>query len=393
MTTSNPPTNPSTNIVRLALPLRFWFRSPILRRRSSLFFAVLVGYPLMAAWLIEHQLRPVETYSDGTAGPGAQSNLVHDLKWLDWPFVGYFGLAWLIAMWLLVRPRVRPLPIATVALIALVTGGPIAIWLETRLPSNTGNLIQSIIGVGGSEEFAKIVPLLAALALVPRLIPARAAEMLDLRPKTWLFLGTVSGVVFGCAEGVAYIVNSQNLSFHGQGGAYSVSWMIFMRLITDPLNHMLWAGIAGYFIGLAVQRARQAGRPTFSGVMLGQGWLIAIGLLIASVLHGVNDFVATNSAAQSLVDVLSALLLLGYALAGDIVEQAVAAAAPRPWGARLTQAARSVSTPPAPYSPPTPPAAAYPAATTTPYSAATSLPYPAEAPYSPAPYGAATYGS
>ncbi len=387
--------NSSTNIVRLALPLRYWFRSPILRRRSSLFFAAMVGYPLMAGWLINQQLRPV----DSSDGSGGQSNLIHDLKWLDWPFVGYFGLAWLVVMWLLVRPRVRPLPVAVVALIALVTGTPIAIWLETRLPSNTSNLFESIIGVGGSEEFAKIVPLLAALALVLRFIPARASELLDMKPKTWLFLGTVSGVVFGCAEGVAYIVSSQNLAFHGEGGAYSVSWMIFMRLITDPLNHMLWAGVSGYFIGLAVQRARQAGQPTFTGVVFNQGWLIAIGLIIAATLHGLNDFVASNGAAQSLVDMLSALLLLGYALAGDVVEQAVVAAPPQQWGARLAQAARfSAPTappvqpvPPVPHTPPT----AYPAGSTTPYPVGTPSPYAAGvtgAPYPPATYSSAFNG-
>ena len=342
---------PSTSILRMTLPLRFWFRSPILRRRSNLFFAALAGYPLVAAWLFAHQYRPVEVNSDGSAAPGAQADLIHDLKWLDWPFVAYFGLAWLIAMWLLVRPRVRPLPIGAVALIALVTGGPIAIWLETRLPSNTGNLLQSIIGVGGSEELAKIVPLLAALALVPRLIPARAAEMFDLRPKAWLFLGVVSGVVFGCAEGVEYIVDSQNLVAHGQGSALSVSSMIFIRLISDPLNHMLWAGVTGYFIGLAVQRARLTGRPTLGGVVLGQGWLIAVGLVIAAALHGVNDFVTSNFLAQSLVDMVSALLLLGYALAGDVVEQAVTAAAPRHWGTRVAQMSRPVPAPAAPYAP------------------------------------------
>jgi RsiW-degrading membrane proteinase PrsW (M82 family) len=389
MSTNIPTTNsPSTNIVRLALPLRFWFRSPILRRRSSLFFAGLVGYPLAVGWLIEHQFRPVSISADGTAGPGAQADLIHDLKWLDWPFVGYFGLAWLIGMWLLVRPKVRPLPIATVALTALITGTPIAIWLETRLPSNPGNLIQSIVGVGGSEEFAKIVPLLAALALVPRFFPRRASELFELSPKTWLYLGAVSGVVFGCAEGVEYIVGSQNLSIHGQGGAIDLSFMIFERLITDPLNHMLWAGVTGYFIGLAVQRARLAGRPTIGGVVLGHGWLIAVGLIIASALHGVNDFVATNSLAQSLVDVISALLLLGYALAGDVVEQAVIAASPRKWGARLGQASRRVSPPQVPYAPPTNPMMPFPQ----PVPFTQPVQFTPPAPYPPGPYARSTNG-
>ena len=230
----------------------------------------------------------------------------------------------------------------------------------------------------------------SALALVPRLLPARAAEMFDLRPKAWLFLGVVSGVVFGCAEGVEYIVSSQNLAVHGQGSALSVSWMIFIRLISDPLNHMLWAGVTGYFIGLAVQRARQAGRPTFGGVVLGQGWLIALGLVIAATLHGVNDFVASNFLAQSLVDIVSALLLLGYALAGDVVEQAVTAAAPRHWGTRVAQMSRPVPAPAAPYAAPAPqyapPVPVY-TAPVPPYSA----PVPPSAPTMPFRVGA--YGN
>ncbi|HZZ96541.1 MAG TPA: hypothetical protein VFE19_05990, partial [Jatrophihabitantaceae bacterium] len=73
-----------------------------------------------------------------------------------------------------------------------------------------------------------------------------------------------------------------------------------------------------------------------------QSWLIGIGLGIAATLHGINDF-ANNAVIQGLVAIVSALLLLGYALAGDVVEQGVADAAAPQWGRRLVRTARQAT--------------------------------------------------
>ncbi len=326
---------------RLLLPLRAWLRSPALRHRRILVLALFVGYPLLAGWFVSQQFDQVPVDSGGSVGADGLPALLHNLKWLDWPFVAYFGAVWLVAIWMLVRPRISALPISVVVLGALVTGGPIAMWLETTFNAKTTNLFSSIFVIGGSEELAKIVPVLGAVAIIAKVAPSRRRQVFDLSPKGFLYLGTVSGVVFGCAEAVSYIENQQFASITGQDSIMNLTMVVFLRLITDPLNHALWAGVTGFFIGLAVQRARRLDKLTVAGIVE-QSWLIGIGLAIAAALHGINDF-AGNAAIQGLVDIVSALLLLGYALAGDVVEQGVADARAPQWGRRFVRAAQQAA--------------------------------------------------
>jgi RsiW-degrading membrane proteinase PrsW (M82 family) len=320
-----------TSTLALVLPVRAWLHAAALRRSAILAFAGFVGYPLLAGWLVSQQFRPIPV-EDGQIGPAGLAALAHDLKWLDWPFVAYFGAAWLVALWLVVRPTLTARPLVTVAIGALVTGAPIAIWLETKLDARTNDLVSSILAVGGSEELAKTVPVLAAIPIMTSLYQRRAHEILDLSPRAFLYLGCVSGTVFGCSEAVEYIVGSQNSTIFGDGSALSLTETVFLRLITDPINHAIWAGTTGFFVGLAVLRARRAKRAGIGGV-LEQSWLIGIGLLITATLHGLHDF-AGNPAVDAVIDTASALLLLGYALAGEQVEQAVLALPGPRWGTR-----------------------------------------------------------
>ena len=59
---------------------------------------------------------------------------------------------------------------------------------------------------------------------------------------------------------------------------------------TDPVVHALWAGIAGYFVGLAVQGYKRGGTKQ-AAIALG-----CVGLGIAAVLHGLNDWTLSTSA-------------------------------------------------------------------------------------------------
>src|SRR5262249_61124609 len=108
------------------------------------------------------------------------------------------------------------------------------------------------------------------------------------------------------------------------------------RFLTDPTDHACWAGITGYFIGLAIT-------GPYRKYSIG---LVGIG--IAAVLHGLNDWNPINShPAWVLVTLISVLLFLGYARAGAwLPEQAAPAQAPPPpWPAA----------PPRPATPPPPP--------------------------------------
>jgi hypothetical protein len=76
------------------------------------------------------------------------------------------------------------------------------------------------------------------------------------------------------------------------------------RFPTDPIQHACWAGITGYYIGLAV-----SGRYKW--------WQVCwIGLVIASVLHGLNDWNTLNGHYDWVaVIVISGFLFLTYAKA------------------------------------------------------------------------------
>jgi RsiW-degrading membrane proteinase PrsW (M82 family) len=188
-----------------------------------------------------------------------------------------------------------------------------------------------VIAVGGSEELTKTVPVLAAIPIMINFWQRRAHEVVWLTPRAFLYLGCVSGTVFGCSEGVSYIVNSQDKAIFGQDSVLGLTQVVFLRLITDPVNHAIWAGITGFFVGLALARARALNRVSVAG-MLEQSWLIGIGLGVTATLHGLHDF-ANNPVVDALIDTASALLLLGYAVAGERVEQAVLALPRQQWNA------------------------------------------------------------
>ena len=77
------------------------------------------------------------------------------------------------------------------------------------------------------------------------------------------------------------------------------------RFLTDPVTHACWAGLTGYFIGLAA-----TGRHKWYTV----SW---IGLVIAAILHGLNDWSRVNGHwLWIVVTIVSGILFLGYAKAG-----------------------------------------------------------------------------
>jgi hypothetical protein len=95
----------------------------------------------------------------------------------------------------------------------------------------------------------------------------------------------------------------------------TVTIQYIWRFLTDPIDHACWAGITGYFIGLAITSHHR------------KYWIGLIGIGIAAVLHGLNDWNPINShPAWVLVTLISVLLFLGYARAGAwLPEQAMAA--------------------------------------------------------------------
>jgi RsiW-degrading membrane proteinase PrsW (M82 family) len=215
----------------------------------------------------------------------------------------------------------------------------LAIFLETKLHSNANNLISSIVTIGLPEEFAKLLPLVAALAITFGLLRHRIGSWLELSPRSYLFLGALSGLAFGCAEQAHYLVDTyvpallktQNLL----GGVFNYTEYVTWRLISDPITHACWAGISGYFIGIVVQRLRRvapADRRYRREIAIG-----LTGLAIAAVLHGFNDYFATLGTLLPwvLVIAVSALLFVAYASAGEAVENALVGISRSTWTFRV----------------------------------------------------------
>ncbi len=179
--------------------------------------------------------------------------------------------------------------------IALVTQVPLAIGLEDALHSSTSNLFASVFTIGLPEELAKAIPVVA-IALVARK---------RLAPADYLFLGAVSGLVFGASEAQHYLASGVGVGSNPTMDLVTTLQYIW-RFPTDPISHACWAGLTGYFIGLAF-----TGEYKWYRV----GW---IGLAMASVLHGLNDWTVINGhSAWVVVVVVSALLFLTYAKAGS----------------------------------------------------------------------------
>jgi RsiW-degrading membrane proteinase PrsW (M82 family) len=314
------------------LPLGDWFRHHSLRSWPVLLFLVLICVPSIALVILG-------------GSPGA-STFDH----VAWIFAAYFAIAWLLLLGVIVRPEhVTRTMLVIVTAIALVTEVPLAVTLEVALHvSNTG-LGPSIYTVGLPEELAKAIPVLA-VALVYR-------RRTGVKPRDYLFLGAVSGLVFGASEVVHYFTVNGVEQFYltvrsavpsiehmintGNSAPNSVFSVLLgpvlyftldfvWRFVTDPISHACWAGLTGYFIGLAA-----TGRHKWYQV----AW---IGLVIAAILHGLNDWSRVNGhPAWILVVLVSGILFLGYAKAGSRGDLYLSDALPPAFRLHVTPAERA----------------------------------------------------
>jgi RsiW-degrading membrane proteinase PrsW (M82 family) len=304
-----PPPEPRGAQVNELLPLGDWLRHHSLRSWPVLLFLVLICVPSIA--LVISGVRPsISTFDD-----------------VAWIFAAYFALAWLLLLGVIIRPEnvTRPM-LVVLTVIALATQVPLALTLETKLHGSNATLGPSIFTVGLPEEVAKAVPIVAVALIYWR---RRRA----LVPRDYLFLGAVSGLVFGASEVVHYFTVNGVASFYstvqsdaphirqlittGHSAATSVFAVLIgpvlyfvldfvWRFLTDSITHACWSGLTGYFIGLAV-----TGRYKWYQV----AW---IGVAIAAVLHGLNDWSRVNGHPLWIVVVIiSGILFLGYAKVGS----------------------------------------------------------------------------
>lgn len=127
--------------------------------------------------------------------------------------------------------------------------------------------IGFIFGVGFTEEFAKMLPLIWLVKKTKK----------PLVPQTLVFYGLISGLAFGVYEGVQYQM-TENMKLDGSERFL----MNIARLTSLPFIHAIWCAIGGFFISFAVlyPRYRKA--------------LWALALIIPAVLHGIYDTMCGN---------------------------------------------------------------------------------------------------
>jgi len=161
-----------------------------------------------------------------------------------------------------------------------------------------------IFGVGVSEEAVKAIPILW--------IFLRNREPGTLREIT--YLGCVSGFAFGVSESVGYsLFYAQNVLRGDMPlGVYVVVQLT--RLITLPLLHAVWSGIAAQFIALGVETPRM------------RRGLIVAGVAIAALLHGLYDLLS-STILGFVFAVLTVLLFIAYVRSVEAMRSAIRAAA------------------------------------------------------------------
>ena len=267
-------------LLHTLVPVKAWMRTPALVSWPAIMFVALVTVPPIGLVIL---------------GPNPTMGSFSDASWL---FAFYFAVAWLLLIGAIVRPALvtRELLVVVVAL-ALAIEVPLAVALEGALHATNANLLSSIVTIGLPEELAKAIPVLVIAAFFRR----------RLSPVDYLFLGAVSGLVFGASEVERYITavvqntSSGNLT-DGDAGVLILAYV--WRFITDPISHACWAGLTGYFIGLAVSGTHKWYRVFW------------VGLAMAMFLHGLNDWNAINgNGAWVVVVAVSGILFLAYAKA------------------------------------------------------------------------------
>lgn len=168
-------------------------------------------------------------------------------------------------------------------LLGLVRFNPFYYFINTPFPLD---LVGFVLGVGLTEEAAKMVPLFY--------INKKARE--PLMPRTMVYYGLMSGIAFGVFEGVQYQV-----TINAQMDYTSAFYSNIARLTSLPFLHAIWCAIAGYFIAFAnlYPKYRRS--------------LYFLAIAIPALLHGIYDtFCQTSTLVALIVSFLGVFLLMTY---------------------------------------------------------------------------------
>ncbi|HXW76403.1 MAG TPA: PrsW family intramembrane metalloprotease [Candidatus Eremiobacteraceae bacterium] len=241
-----------------------------------------------------------------------------------WALGLYFALLWGWVIYSITRPpKVNLQYLIGVTLFTAAIGVPIDLLVQ-QLPiiSNLYNAaspnagILALFGylcVGVVEESVKQLPVWW-LALRSKVFTT---------PRETAFYGAMSGLAFGVSEAVTYSLGYANQAINTvvQGGNGEGTYIVseFLRLISLPFFHAMWAAIASYFVGLALVSPKR------------RAALVITGVALAAAVHGCYDTLSGWSPWLALVvAAVSVVLFVGYlsnaeSLSKSLEDQAPAA--------------------------------------------------------------------
>jgi RsiW-degrading membrane proteinase PrsW (M82 family) len=230
-----------------------------------------------------------------------------------WAYSLYLAPLWAMVFYHLIRPGKITKTAIVLALANII--GTLALTQLLTLPwethlfpnSTTRQVLPWIYGVGYAEEITKALPVLVTALIVLYVLK----EKLDVR--MWMFLGCIAGLTFGVAESVKYVELFLHIDQEHRGAGVIVVLGFAARVFGDGFQHAVWAGISGFFIGMGVNYKRQ------------RILLIAIGVSIPSVLHGLSDWSTQLSTQWYWIGflALSLALFLGYSMSASAIERQV----------------------------------------------------------------------
>lgn len=280
--------------LHILVPIRSWLHDRGWRQLTRL---LVIPYGLLPLIFIA-----ALASSDNLATPG-------------WAYSLYIAPLWAIVFWLLIRPGQLGRREAGIAAGTIVFA---LIWIRV-VTININGLFGSAgkplsfpgaIGVGLNEEITKALPILLAALLLLRY------QKIKLDVRMWMYLGTLVGLAFGVTEQAGYT----SLDIAGIANARANSEAIVEvlafaeRVFVDGFQHATWAGVAAFFIGIAVNYPRRRIQ------------LVAFGIAIPALLHAFYDWSAGAFASlwiPIIIQAVSLFLFLGYTMSAHAIERQV----------------------------------------------------------------------
>lgn len=166
-----------------------------------------------------------------------------------WCLSSYFAAIWALYFYQMFRtPEVDPKTAAlcfgltaavAIPLLMLMQGLPplSLLYAMAGSPSLLPRLVGMTLGVGLAEESCK--------AAVVYYVASRPGRLL--LPQTVVLYGLISGLGFGCVEGVSY-----QQGVNRQAPSDIAYFLNVLRLTSLPFLHAVWAGISAYFISFSM---------------------------------------------------------------------------------------------------------------------------------------------